>query len=51
MRPPLRRFRNACRHVLNPLHIYCRLKDIGVPVSVARKMSLVYERFVFRLLP
>jgi len=47
----LRRFRNACRHVLNPLHVYCRLKDLGLPSSVAHRMCRVYERFIFRLFP
>lgn len=45
------RFRNAFHHVFNPLHVYCRLKDMGLPKPMARRMSRVYERFVFRLLP
>ena len=45
------RFRNAFHHVFNPLHVYCRLKDMGLPAPVAQKMCRAYERFVFRLLP
>jgi hypothetical protein len=45
------RFRKAFQHVFNPLHVYCRLKDIGLPGFMARKMCRAYERFVFRLLP
>jgi hypothetical protein len=43
--------RNAFHHVFNPLHVYCRLMDMGVSGTVAQRVSRVYERFVFRLLP
>ena len=43
--------RNAFHHVFNPLHVYCRLMDMGMSGSVAQRVSRVYERFVFRLLP
>lgn len=39
------------QHMLNPLHVYCRLKDIGVSGPLAHRMCRMYERFVFRLLP
>jgi hypothetical protein len=41
--PPL----NA-QHVLNPLHVYCRLRDMGLPGSVARAVTSGYERAVYR---
>ena len=45
------RFRNAFQHVFNPLHVYCRLKDMGLSAPVAQRMCRAYERYVFRLLP
>ena len=45
------RFRKAVHHVLNPLHVYCRLKDMGLSGPMAHKMCRAYERFVFRLIP
>lgn len=45
------RFRNAFHHVLNPLHVYCRLKDFGISGRMAKRMTRAYERYVFRLLP
>lgn len=44
----MRRIRNAVHHFFNPLHVYCRLKDIGLSKPVAHKMSRAYERYVFR---
>jgi hypothetical protein len=40
----------ALQHYLNPLHIYCRLMDIGIPKSVAGLLCRTYERLVFRQL-
>lgn len=45
----MRRIRNAVHHLFNPLHVYCRLKDIGLSKPVAHRVSRVYERYVFRL--
>lgn len=39
---------SAAQHYLNPLHVYCRLRDIGVPTPVARSISAGYERVVYR---
>lgn len=33
------------QHTFNPLHIYCRLCDSGLPHAVAVKVSSAYERF------
>jgi len=35
------------QHYLNPLHVYCRLRDIGVPKVVAVLLCRYYERAFF----
>ena len=39
---------SATQHYLNPLHVYCRLCDLGLPSPVARTLSAGYERIVYR---
>jgi hypothetical protein len=39
---------SRAQHYLNPLHVYCRLRDLGVPGSVARSISSGYERVIYR---
>jgi len=39
---------SAAQHYLNPLHVYCRLRDLGLPSSVARTISSGYERILYR---
>ena len=34
-------------HWLNPLHIFCRLKDMGVGNGLARKIGTWYEGHIF----
>ena len=36
------------QHLLNPLHIYCRLLDIGLSSRLAAKLCLFYERSFYR---
>ncbi len=36
------------QHYLNPLHVYCRLCDLGLPSTVARAVSSGYERVLYR---
>lgn len=36
------------QHRLNPLHVYCRLRELGVPGRFAVRVSSVYER-LYRL--
>jgi len=47
----MRRMRDVLHHMLNPLHMYCRLKAMGLGHGAAHKMCHVYERYIFRLLP
>jgi hypothetical protein len=35
------------QHYLNPLHVYCRLRDMGFPKAVAISLCRFYERAVF----
>lgn len=39
---------SAAQHYLNPLHVYCRLRDLGLPSPVARTISAGYERVLYR---
>ena len=44
----MRRLRKYLQHRLNPLHMYCRLRDVGASGRMARRVCFVYERFVYR---
>lgn len=37
-------FKAYLQHRFNPLHIYCRMCDYGLPVRVAHRLSTAYER-------
>ncbi len=41
-------FRGRLQHYLNPLHVYCRLRDWGVSPRLATRVSTAYER-VYRV--
>ncbi|MFZ5426859.1 MAG: hypothetical protein ACOZEN_07780 [Thermodesulfobacteriota bacterium] len=41
----IRVLRNYLQHRLNPVHVYCRLRDIGLCKSKARRMTTFYARF------
>ena len=36
------------QHNMNPLHIYCRLRNIGIPIYPARIIGQWYEDSIFR---
>ena len=36
------------QHHLNPLHIFCRLRGIGLPKTVAILICRFYERVIFK---
>jgi hypothetical protein len=38
----------AIKHYMNPLHIYCRLRDIGIGKGTAMFLCRIYERNLFR---
>jgi len=35
------------KHYLNPLHVYCRLRDLGLAKGVAIFLCRFYERTLF----
>ena len=39
-----RTLRNYLQHKLNPVHIYCRLRDFGFGIAKARRVTTVYAR-------
>lgn len=38
----------AIKHYLNPLHVYCRLRDAGLSKGAASNLCRIYEEKVFR---
>jgi hypothetical protein len=38
----------ALKHYLNPLHLYCRLRDLGLCKGRAAFICRIYERTVFK---
>ena len=36
------------QHYSNPLHVYCRLRDLGIPKAVAISLCRFYEFALFR---
>jgi hypothetical protein len=38
----------AFMHYLNPLHVYCRLRDVGLPKSAAFFLCRFYEKVIFK---
>lgn len=41
--------RARLQHRLNPLHVYCRLRDCGLGDQTAQRLSSCWERLVYRL--
>jgi len=37
----------AIKHYLNPLHVYCRLRDLGLAKGPAAFLCRIYERTIF----
>ena len=40
--------RSLFQHYCNPLHVYCRLRGLGIASGVALRVCSVYERVLFR---
>ncbi len=38
----------AFKHFMNPLHIYCRLRDLGLGKRPSAFLCRMYERMVFK---
>ena len=37
------------QHCFNPLHLYCRLRELGLSGIPARRLCAVYERLFYRM--
>jgi hypothetical protein len=37
------------QHHFNPLHVYCKLRKLGVVTPVAQRVCNYYERYFYRL--
>ncbi len=40
-------FRSTLQHYFNPLHFYCRLRDLGLGGPLARKICGMYQRYLY----
>ena len=40
----MRLYRLWFQHVTNPLHIYCRLIDIGLNENFSKRLIVIYEK-------
>lgn len=40
--------RNFAQHILNPLHVFCRLRQAGFSAKTARRVCRIYELGVYR---
>jgi len=38
------------QHIANPLHVYCRLIDFGVSSDISKKVSVIYEKYLYYFL-
>jgi hypothetical protein len=46
----MQKIKNFLQHHLNPLHVYCRLRSVGFDPSLAQRMSLAYERYLYKFI-
>ena len=42
----VKNIRASLQHFFNPLHLYCRLRDLGFSEDFARKLCRFYERYL-----
>jgi len=40
-------WRYRFQHRANPLHVYCRLMDLGMGRYISRKLCTFYERYLY----
>jgi hypothetical protein len=41
---------NWVQHITNPLHVYCRLMDLGVDEGFSKKCGVFYEKYIYHYL-
>lgn len=39
--------RDALRHYFNPLHIFCRLRRLGLGKETSLRLARFYERYIY----
>lgn len=39
--------RSKFRHYFNPLHVYCRLCELGIPKKTAINLGKIYEKYFY----
>ena len=44
----MKKFRSIMQHLFNPLHLFCRLREVGVEQDKAKKFCCAYERYVYK---
>lgn len=42
--------RNIAQHTFNPLHVFCRLRQVGMNIRAARVVCRVYETCLYKLM-
>ncbi|WP_167590461.1 hypothetical protein [Oceanidesulfovibrio indonesiensis] len=47
----MRTFRSNIQHHLNPLHVYCRLRTLGMSAPTALRVSGAWERIFIIAFP
>ena len=45
----MERIRDKLQHRFNPLHLYCRLRAVGLTHNAASLLSRCYERALYRI--
>jgi hypothetical protein len=41
--------RQTLRHYFNPLHVFCRLRRLGLSKQTSLRLARIYERYLFFL--
>lgn len=44
----MKNIRDWFHHKLNPLHVYCRMRDIGVEECKAKSFGRKYESYIYK---
>lgn len=45
-----KRIRHRLQHALNPLHLFCRLRDAGMRPWLARRIADIWEQGVYKMI-
>ena len=39
--------RSWIQHKANPLHLYCRMIDLGLSAALSRRVGVLYEQYLY----